>query len=162
MRSTRREEGLGRKLLTIAGSGPSCEDYNQSVTVATKKRPLPSEYIFCRFPFQYKGKGEPLMCYYKRGEHPKARFAQEIWFAGSAKWDAYWSDFVRSKYPPQRMKPSLGMCAVFGVVERWQPKEIGLIGFDHIMNGNTDWEHDALAEKRCIESLVKIIDLRSG
>jgi hypothetical protein len=60
------------------------------------------------------------------------------------------------------MKPSLGLCAVMGVVERWKPSEIGLIGYDWVLDGNPEWGHDAEAERRCIESLVKIVDLRRG
>ena len=148
--------------MTIAGSGPSCKDYNQKVTIATKKRPLPSDYIMVRYPFQdrrVKRVGPDLMSYYKRlekgGDWP-------AWYADSDRWDKYWSRFIRMNSPPQRVKPSLGTCAVMAAVERWGCKEIGLIGYDHILDGNTKWEHDAIAEKRCIESLVKIIDLRQG
>jgi hypothetical protein len=50
---------------------------------------------------------------------------------------------------------------VFGVVERWQPETVGLIGFDWVLDGYEDWIHDAVAERKCIESLVDIVDLRS-
>ena len=139
--------------LTIAGSGPSAS-LIERVTVATKKRPVPSDYVFCRFGFQYRG-SEDLMLYYKRLADDK-----DAYFCDAIRWDKYFKQFIRSKSPPQRVKPSLGTCAVMGVVERWNPKDIGLIGFDNILDGNTDWEHDAIAEKRCIESLVNIIDLR--
>ena len=130
--------------------------YRPAVTVATKKRPLPSDYVMCRFGFQAKD-DTSLMLYYKRYSENK-----DAWYCDSEKWDKYWAQFVRMKSPPQRVKPSLGTCAVFACVERWNPKEIGLIGFDNILDGNTSWEHDAIAEKACIESLVTIIDLRQG
>ena len=141
-------------MITIAGSGPSAKDY-PFVTVATKKRSVPSDYVFCRFGFQHQG-DEPLMLYYKRLSDSK-----KAWFCNAQKWDDYYKQFVRSKSPPQRVKPSLGTCAVMGVVERWNPSDIGLIGFDNILDGNPEWPHDAIAERRCIESLVNIIDLRS-
>jgi hypothetical protein len=84
----------------------------------------------------------------------------EIYQCDNRKWDEYWKPFIRKKRPPAHMKPSLGLCAVFGAVERWGIDEVGLIGYDWILDGNEDWYHDAIAEKRCIESLVNIIDLR--
>lgn len=149
-------------LITIAGSGPSAEIYGKHVTIATKKRPLPSDYVFCRFGFQGDKHKEPLMLYYNRSPGRTYKDRREIWYCDSTKWDEYWSRFIRSKSPPQRVKPSLGTCAVMGAVERWGVSEIGLIGFDNILDGNTEWAHDAIAEKRCIESLVRIIDLRQG
>lgn len=82
--------------------------------------------------------------------------------ADSKRWNAYYKRFTRPHRLPQRSKPSSGLCAVFCVVERWQPHTVGLIGFDWILDGNPKWEHDAIAEKRCIESLVNIVDLRHG
>lgn len=143
-------------MLTIAGSGPSSEGYGH-VTVATKKKPCPSDFVMVRFGFQAKSEGQ-YMVYYKRHDG----VIENPWYCDSPKWDGYWGQFVRSKAPPQRVKPSLGTCAVMACVERWNPTEIGLIGYDNILDGNDKWEHDAIAEKRCIESLVKIIDLRQG
>ena len=148
-------------MLTIAGSGPSSAEYGH-VTVATKKRPCRSDYIMVRFPFQdrrVKQTDVELMSYYQRGEKGGDWPA---WYADSVRWDKYWSGFIREQVPPQRVKPSLGTCAVMAVVERWQVNEIGLIGFDNILDGNSKWEHDAIAERACIESLVKIVDLRQG
>lgn len=128
-------------MLTIAGSGPSCRDYNGVVTVATKKQSLPSEYVYCHYPFQHK--------------------MGRLWLHDRSL-NRHYTPFIRSKRPPQRMKASLGLCAVLGVVDRWNPDEIGLIGFDNILDGNEEWGHDAIAERACIESLVKIVDLRQG
>lgn len=98
------------------------------------------------------------MLYYKRYDES----VKDAYYCDSQRWDKYWAGFVRGRVPPQRVKPSLGLCAVFACVERWNPQQIGLIGFDNILDGNTQWEHDAIAEKACIESLVKIVDLRHG
>ena len=144
-------------MITIAGSGPSAKDY-PFVTVATKKRSVPSDYVFCRFGFQADKHKQPLMLYYRDCEGRSDR--KEICYCDFNRWDKYYKQFVRSKSPPQRVKPSLGTCAVMGVIERWNPSDIGLIGFDNILDGNTEWPHDAIAERRCIESLVNIIDLR--
>lgn len=79
------------------------------------------------------------------------------------RWQAHWSRFVRKKkvYYGSQKKPSLGTCAVFAAVEYFGVEEVGVIGYDNILDGNTDWIHDPIAEKRCIESLVNVIDLRS-
>jgi hypothetical protein len=151
-------------LITIAGSGPSTREYNKKVQIATKKRSVPSDYIFCRFAFHYNRWGDeklPLMLYYRRCTCGKCQECNtNAWYCDQRRWDKYYKQFTRSSRPPQRAKPSLGLCAVFGAVERWSPTEIGLIGYDWILDGNPTWEHDAAAEKECIESLVKVVDLR--
>jgi len=151
-------------MITIAGSGPSTAQV-EHVTVATKKRSVSSDYVFCAFMWQYlkwrpKHDTAELMLYYKRMTEDMSTCKVPVWFCDFKRWNAYYQRFVRAKRPPQRTKPSLGTCAVFGVVERWNPDTVGLIGYDWILDGNTDWPHDAIAEKACIESLVKIKDLR--
>jgi len=151
-------------MITIAGSGPST-DLVEHVTVATKKRSVSSDYVFCAFMWQYlkwrpKRDRTPLMLYYRRMTEDMSVCKAPVYFCDSQHWTSYYHQFVREKRPPQRMKPSLGLCAVFGVVERWNPDTIGLIGYDWILDGNRDWLHDAIAEKACIESLVTIKDLR--
>ena len=86
----------------------------------------------------------------------------EIIPIGHEKWDAYWSKFIRKKHLSTHVKPSLGTCAVFAAVEYFGVDEVGLIGYDNILDGNGGWMHDAIAERNCIESLVNVIDLRSG
>ena len=158
-------------MITIAGSGPSCKVYNQHVTIATKKRSLPSDYVMCRFPCQYAKGGKeklPLLLYFNRC-HCLGRAcpfcnsdpAVEIIPIGHEKWDKYWSKFIRKKILSTHLKPSLGTCAVFAAVEYFKVDEVGLIGYDHILDRNENWEHDAIAERNCIESLVNVIDLRS-
>ena len=149
-------------MITIAGSGPSTSQI-EHVTVATKRRGVPSDYIFLRFLHSWRlytpeEKQTPLMVYYK---HNQFECPVEKYYCDSARWDGYFKRFVRSKRPPQRTKPSSGLCAVFGVIERWNPPSIGLIGFDWVLDGNPEWEHDAVAEKACIESLIDIVDLRT-
>lgn len=139
-------------MLTIAGSGPSTTLIDH-VDVATKKRSVTSDYIFCRFLFStlyYDDKTQPLMLYYRRTE---AEYDGPIWYADSARWDKYYQRFSKAK-------PSTGLCAFFGVVERWQPNEIGLIGFDWVLDGFKDWQHDSDAEVTCMQSLANVVDLR--
>jgi len=149
-------------MMTIAGSGPSTE-LIEHVDVATKKRSVKSDYVFYRFPFIYEhkgfgGKGDltPLMIYHNRGGCSCRGCPQckvEKYFIDSRRWDNYYKQFSKKK-------PSTGLCAVFGVIERWEPKTIGLIGFDWILDGNPGWTHDAEAEKQAILSLVILKDLR--
>ena len=158
-------------LITIAGSGPSCEAYGKPVTIATKKRSLPSDYLLCRMAFQYyKGGNEklPMLLYFSpcHCERPTCPMCNdhgiEIIPLDHKRWDKYWAGFVRNKKYSAQMKPSLGTCAVFAAVEYFGVDEVGLIGYDNILDGNGSWMHDAIAERNCIESLVNVIDLRSG
>ena len=144
-------------MITIAGSGPSTVQVKH-VDVATKKRSVTSDYVFCRFPFAHnlRGRGDktPLMIYYNRGVCACGNCEKiEKYVMDSRRWDTYYKQFSKKK-------PSSGLCAVFGVIERWEPKTIGLIGFDWILDGITGWQHDADAEKQAILSLVTIEDLR--
>ena len=79
-----------------------------------------------------------------------------LWQADWERWDEYFRTF-----DPKHPDPSSGTCAVYCVVERWAPQEIGLAGFDYVLDNNTDWLHDASAELKSIEALVNIVDLRT-
>jgi len=154
-------------MITIAGSGPSITQLDH-VDVATKKRSIPSDYIFCRFMYNYhrfaKDDNSELMLYCKQcncGKSDCYFCGVSAYYCDKKRWDKYYRKFTRSKVH-QKMKPSTGLCAVFGVVERWKPKTIGLIGFDWVLDENPDWEHDAQAEKQAILSLTNIVDLRNG
>ena len=144
--------------ITIAGSGPSASQIDH-VTVATKKRSVSSDYLFCRFPFAYslkKGDTIPMMVYYNRGGCECRKCPQctvERYAVNSAYWDDYYRRFSKKK-------PSSGLCAIFAAVERWEPSTIGLIGFDWVIDKHPDWQHDSVAELKAIESLVDIKDLR--
>lgn len=70
-----------------------------------------------------------------------------------------WFNYFRT-FEPYNNKPSTGTQAVFVSLQRWAPEKIGLIGFDWVIDENSDWFHDATAEKKAIERLVEIIDLR--
>lgn len=153
-------------MITIAGSGPSALTVDR-VTVATKKRSVPSDYVFARFMHnytRYKRKDEtPLMLFYGRCTCGKCDECNvPVYRCDHQRWRKYHKQFVRQTRPPQRIKPSSGLCAVYAVVERWEPETIGLIGFDWILDGNPDWEHDAIAERNAILSLVNVKDLRNG
>jgi len=78
-----------------------------------------------------------------------------IWQANWLKWDDYFRTF-----DPKHPDPSSGTCAIYCVVERWKPKDIGLAGFNYVLDNETDWIHDARAELASIEGIVNIIDLR--
>ena len=145
-------------LMTIAGSGPSTEGF-EHVDVATKKCSVASDYVFCRFLFSYHRYSDhslPVMLYYKRTD-PSCEKCVQVpkWYANERFWNLYYQKFSKAK-------PSTGLCTVFGVMERWSPKTIGLIGFDWVLDGYTDWDHDSNAEKECMLSLTEIKDLRNG
>jgi hypothetical protein len=159
-------------LITIAGSGPSCESYGKPVTIATKKRSLPSEWIHCRFGFQYDKTGKqervPLLLFFgrctcKRWYCPRCNPVEglDVYTMDTDRWEDHWRPFIRKKRLSAHMKPSLGTCAVFAAVEKWGVDEVGVIGLDNILDGNEDWIHDPIAELACIESLVNVVDLRS-
>lgn len=154
-------------MITIAGSGPSVHfDYGWfkpwSVDVVTKKRDAIGKYVACRFGFNDRTRDEtPLMLFYRRGIED-VRWNRPVWFADSDFWLKYFKQFVTRRSPPQKTKPSSGCCAVMMVMQRWAPERIGLIGFDNVLDGNPDWEHDAEAERECILSLTEVVDLRTG
>ena len=145
-------------MITIAGSGPSAALVDH-VDIATKRQSVNSDYVFLRFLHSLLliDCDKPLLLYYRRRDF---ECKNEKHYIDSDYWDKYYKRFTRSKRPPQKQKPSSGLCAVFAAVERWKPQTIGLIGFDWVLDGNADWEHDAQAEKQAILSLVNIKDLR--
>ena len=72
-----------------------------------------------------------------------------------------WDEFYRAFGPVKHPDPSSGTCAIYSVVECYNPPQIGLIGFDYVLDNNTDWMHDARAELASIKAIVDIIDLRT-
>jgi hypothetical protein len=138
-------------MITIAGSGPSSSQIDH-VTVCTKKRPVSSDYVFCRFGFsavRYKDQPQ-LMLFYRRTSD---EYDGPKWYCDSQRWIKYYQSF-------SKVKPSTGLCAVFAVVERWEPERIGLIGFDWVLDGYKGWPHDSENELKCMQSLAEIVDLR--
>ena len=92
------------------------------------------------------------MVYYNRGECNCGE-CPIPYVIDSKYWDGYYKQFSKKK-------PSSGLCAVFGTIERWAPETIGLIGFDWVLDGFQDWQHDSIAELKCIRSLCNVKDLR--
>lgn len=90
------------------------------------------------------------MLFYKRTSD---EYDGPKWYCDSQRWIKYYQGFSKAK-------PSSGLCAVFAVVERWQPDEIGLIGFDWVLDGYRKWQHDSVNELKCMRSLAEIVDLR--
>ena len=128
-------------------------------TYVTSKVPSKNtDYLCARWIDQrYKYQDLPFMCY--KGMDPqkfKVR-TDDVWVADHVYWDDYFQQFN-----PKHRDPSSGTSAVFCVIERWQPEEIGLIGFDWVLDKNSDWFHDAAAELKAIEQLITIIDLRNN
>lgn len=73
------------------------------------------------------------------------------YYSEAGRWNEYYAGFKPAKY-----KPSNGLQAVFVAIDKYDPDEIRLIGFDWIMGGAKPTQHDWRAERRCIESLVRI------
>lgn len=134
-------------------------------TVITIKRPTRNtDYLFGRhISARRNGPEYPFICYKwnpplgDRGGKFDDVPRDNIWQADWQAWDAYYRAFG----PVKHEDPSSGTCAVYSVVERWAPEEIGLIGFDYVLDNNTQWMHDARAELESIKSIVDIIDLRT-
>lgn len=151
-----------RDYMTLAGSGPSAENY-PGVDVATKKLTCPAKYQVSRWLVWWHKRKEANCDFmaYKVMECPKyPPIDRERFYQADFKyWDEY---FLACKPKRVTKKPSTGTCAVFCMVERWKPDTIGLIGFDWVLDGNDDWNHDPDAELRCIRTLVNVVDLRTG
>ena len=130
-------------------------------TVVTIKRPTANTDYLCGRHISIRNHC-PFLCYKwnpilgDRGGKFDHISRENIWQADWAKWDNYFRSF-----DPKHTDPSSGTCAVYCVVERWKPENIGLIGFDYVLDNNTDWLHDARAELASIERIVNIIDLRT-
>lgn len=149
---------------TIAAAGPSSRNCGKVDVVTRSPHPtkdhssrgnyeISADYVCTRFMHTYSG-DLPTMLYKCDCKCKKCNRTPE-WSANWKYWDNYYKQFN------PKAKPSLGTCAVFSVVERWKPKTIGLIGFDWILDGNTDWFHDAKKERQAILSLTNIVDLRN-
>jgi hypothetical protein len=159
---------LSTPYVVIAGSGESVEGYDGPVTLVTKKRPLPAPYVaasspnyFHRWRDTYYNE-EPSRAMIFRQSPPKYRGLEvgRMWFSAHEKG---WEKHYYAQFKPKMYKPSIGTLAVFMAYERWNPKKIGLIGMDWVLDGNPDWFHDAKAELEAISALpVEIVDLRDG
>ena len=138
---------------------------NEGHMVVTIKWPTPNTDYLCGRHISSRRNGPEyrFLCYRwnppmgDRGGKFDDIDRENIWQADWQKWDDHYRSFGDVKHPD----PSSGTCAIFCVVERWEPETIGLIGFDYVLDNNTDWMHDARAEKAAIEDIVNIIDLRT-
>jgi len=131
--------------------------------VITIKWPTPNTDILAgrHISSRRNGPQYPFLCYRwnpplseKKWQHiPRDNIIMCDW----QKWDAHYRSFGPVKHPD----PSSGACAVYSVVECYNPDRLGLIGFDYVLDNNTDWMHDAKAELASIKSIVDIVDLRT-
>ena len=128
--------------------------------MVTVKRPTENtDYLAARHISARQGNDYPFLCYKWDTWAKDPDISREnLWQANWERWDYHYRLFNPVKHP----EPSSGTCAIYSVVERWNPDVIGLIGFDYVLDNNTNWFHDARAELDSILSLVRIIDLRDG
>ncbi len=150
-------------MISIAGSGPSVENYDKPVDIATKKRSVSSKYIYVPHihfwhEFSKKDKAKLLWVQKRTCDCKKCRDC-EAPIDYALDW-RYWYGYYQT-FNPKNRKPSTGTQAVFAAVQRWKPETIGLIGFDWVLDGNPDWFHDAEKERQAILSLTNIVDLRN-
>lgn len=132
-------------------------------TVVTIKWPTKNTDILAGRHISSRGYGPeyPFLCYKwnpplsvdKWAHIPRDNITMTDW--------AHWDEFYRSFGPVKHPDPSSGACAVYSVVECYNPSEIGLIGFDYVLDNNTEWMHDARAELASIKAVVDIVDLRT-
>lgn len=126
----------------MAGSGPSSKGHRSAHVVTKKKLHWDFEHIvFPRGNWATRDTEGKSICFDKYPEKKK--------------WLKYYQGFTTCK-------PSNGLMAVFVAIDIYQPDEICLIGFDNVLDAVRATQHKWEAEKRCIESLVRIIDPRQG
>ena len=126
-------------MIYVAGSGPSSKGHRFAHVVTKKKVHWDYEHIVV----------------------PRGAWAVND---KAISWDKYPEKKKWAKYYEQftSCKPSNGLMAVFVAIDIYNPDEITLIGFDNILDAVKATQHKWEAERRCIESLVKIIDPRQG
>jgi hypothetical protein len=124
-------------LIYVAGSGPSGKGHRFAHVVTKKKLGWDYEHIVM-----------------PRGNWDQPRTAGRaiVWqkYPHRKRWEKYYAGFSSGKM-------SNGMMAVFVAVDIYEPDEITLIGFDWVLDAAPSTQHKWGAEKRCIESLVRII-----
>lgn len=153
-------------MLIIVGHGPSIlcglgSFIDQNTVVRLKHGKVKAQ------PAEHFGTRTDYLC---GRSHVYAQDGVPFWqYSDDSKWGEYYRGFN-----PKYFKPSHGLCAVFCAIDHLSPEEIGVIGFDRILNPGditTDkwnkldkpaypWTHDQRAENECLHSLgVRIIDL---
>jgi hypothetical protein len=153
-------------LITVAGSGPSSKDYNKKVTIATKKVPCDSEYIYLPHIHFYhtlrnRHKDKPILIRRRRCLCKKCRDCSAP-YHDVLKMQEWWKYY--EQFNPKNRKPSIGTEAVWFAIQLWRPETIGVIGLDGVLDGEgTDIvsPHDVGKERLSILSLVNIKDLRN-
>ena len=128
-------------LIYVAGSGPSSKGHRKAHIVTKKKVHWDYEHIVLPRP-----NWKTLEMGDKAISWPT--------YPNRQKWEKYFSQFCNAK-------PSNGLQAVFVALDIYDPDEICLIGFDNILDAVKSTQHKWVAEKKCIESLVKVIDCRT-
>lgn len=165
----RQRQGCFNRLIVVVGHGPSILSGLGSVIdsfpVVRLKRGLSTETGEPKRDPVHWGKRTDYLCarsnVYDLGQAP-------FWhYTGPAekRWDRYYGQF-------SDRKPSTGLCAVFCAIDRLEPKSVGLIGFDRLLNPHRQtckwWEeterlwpaHDMFAELSCLLSLgLSIVNL---
>ena len=134
-----------------------CYEKRRDIVVTVKWPTANTDYVAARH-ISFNTGEYPFFCYKwnpplgggKFDHIPRNNIIQADW--------EYWDDWFQLFDP--KNEPSSGCCAVFSVVEYFKPETIGLMGFDYVLDNNTDWIHDARAERESIEQLADIIDLR--
>lgn len=129
-------------LISVAGSGPSSKGYDFAHVVTKKKTHWGFEHIVlprANWITQDTRDRAVVWPHYERQRH----------------WEEYYDKFSSWKW-----KPSNGLQAVFVAIDKYQPDEIELIGFDNVLDSAKPTQHNWPAELKCIESLVKIVDRR--
>jgi hypothetical protein len=136
-----------------------------SFPVVRLKRGLNSETGEPKRDPHHWGKRTDYLCarsnVYDMGAVPFWHFTGDV----ETRWGRYYRQF-------SDRKPTTGLCAVFCAIERLDPRSIGLIGFDRMLNPHREtvkwWEsterqwpgHDMFAELSCLLSLgVQIVNL---
>ena len=153
-------------MITVAGSGPSSKGYSKKVTIATKKIPCDSEYIYIPHVHFYHGfskdnKRKPLLARREFCTCKKCRDCEApvVEYLRMKEWWDYYAQFN-----PKNRKPSIGTEAIWFAIQLWQPKTIGVIGLDGLLDGQDIHAinpHDAPKERLAILSLVNLLDLRN-
>ena len=129
-------------LIYVAGSGPSSSGHRKAHVVTKKKVHWDYEHIVLPRSNWVTDKDRSIVW---------------EWYENKTHWEKYYS-----RFKPTKLKPSNGLQAVFVAIDKYSPDEICLLGFDNVLDGFETTQHDWRAERRCIESLVKIIDPRPG
>lgn len=128
--------------ICVAGSGPSSKGHRFAHVVTKKKLGWDYEHIVL-----------------PRGNWDQPRTAGRaiVWqkYPEMKRWERYYARFSSAK-------PSNGLMAVFVAIDKYDPDEITLIGFDNVLDSATATQHKWGSELTCIRSLVKINDPRHG